>query len=44
MIFFSFRAHVVLVFRFQIFFHVFKYLQVEIYHVKKLFIQNASCL
>lgn len=41
----SFRTHVVLLaFRFQIFLHVFKYLQVKIYRVKKLFIENASCL
>ena len=41
---FSFRVHVVLVFRFKIIFHVFKYSQVKIYHVKKLFMEKASCL
>ena len=34
MISFPFRVHFVLVFRFQILFHVSKYLQVKIYHVK----------
>ena len=38
MISFSFLAQVALVFRFQIFFHVFKYL--KIYYVKKLFMET----